>query len=130
MSQGKRAMPVLPVKDVQQAIDFYTEGLGFVLAGMWKAQDETATFGIVRQDSITVGLNKSDRVGSAEKWAAYFYVSDVEAFTDYVQSKGVRVLRGPETSLYNCREVELDDPDGNRLCFAEDLNPGKDGPGL
>jgi predicted enzyme related to lactoylglutathione lyase len=129
MKQGVRSMPILPATDVLASIGFFTGKLGFEKAGQWDT-DGTPSFAIVQMGTITVGLVKSDRAGSGEDWAAYLYIEDIDAFTDQVLGRGVRVLRGPEDSFYHCREVEISDPNGNRICFAQDMKPGLDGPGL
>lgn len=130
MKQGVRAMPILPAGDLAAAVAFYTAKLGFDLAGQWKNDDGTPNFAIVQLGGVTLGLNTSDRVGSGDDWAAYVYIEDIDAFTDQILGRGVKVLRGPEDSFYSCKELELSDPHGNRLCFAQDLKPGADGPGL
>ena len=123
-------MPVLPVGDVAQSAAWFRDRLGFSIAGTWENDDGAADFAIVQMGRITVGLKRSGRDGSGEDWAAYFYLEDIDAFADEILGKGVEVLRGPEDSFYGCREVEVAEPSGNRLCFAQDLKPGPDGPGL
>ncbi len=130
MSQGQRSMPILPTGSVSDSVVFFTKGLGFELAGIWSEDDGTESFAIVRLDQVTLGLINSARDGSKTDWSAYVYVSDIALFADQIQANGVRVLRGPEDSFYACREIEVEDPHGNRLCFAQDLKPGADGPGL
>jgi predicted enzyme related to lactoylglutathione lyase len=130
MKQGHRSMPILPARDVQTSVDYFVDGLGFSLAGFWKNDDGSDNFAIVLLDGITVGLMKSDRGDTGDEWAAYFYLEDVDVFADEIASRGVKILRGPEDSFYKCREVELVDPSGNRVCFATDLAPTDDGPGL
>lgn len=130
MKQGVRSMPILPAADVAAGIAFYTDKLGFDLAGQWTSDDGSATFAIVQLGDVTIGISESKREGSGDDWSAYIYVEDIAAFTDQIMGKGVSVLRGPEDSFYHCREVEVSDPTGNRLCFAQDLKPGVDGPGL
>ncbi|MBR9862442.1 MAG: hypothetical protein GYB24_03275 [Rhodobacteraceae bacterium] len=130
MQQGVRSMPILPASDLAAGVAFYTGKLGFELAGQWTGEDGTPNFAIVQLGGITLGLTASDRPVPAEDWAAYFYLEDIDAFTDQVLGRGVKLLRGPEESFYHCKEVELADLHGNRLCFAQDLKPGADGPGL
>ncbi|WP_069298458.1 glyoxalase superfamily protein [Neptunicoccus sediminis] len=130
MKQGVRSMPVLPAGDLAAGVAFYTGKLGFDLAGQWKNDDGTPNFAIVQLGGITLGLAQSDRPASEQDWAAYFYLEDIDAFTDQVLGRGVKLSRGPEESFYHCKEVDLSDPHGNRLCFAQDLKPGADGPGL
>ncbi|GGA18825.1 glyoxalase superfamily protein [Neptunicoccus cionae] len=130
MKQGVRSMPVLPAGDLAAGVAFYTGKLGFDLAGQWTNEDGTPNFAIVQLGGITLGLTASDRPASDGDWAAYFYLEDIDAFTDQVLGRGVKLLRGPEESFYHCKEVELADPHGNRMCFAQDMKPGADGPGL
>ena len=130
MIQGQRSMPILPAKDIGEAIAFYTDGLGFTLAGIQKNQDGTDRLAIVQMDHVTLGLLASERATASQEWAAYLYVADISAFVDQIQGNGVRVIRGPEDSFYHCKEVEVEDPCGNLLCFAQDKRPGVDGPGL
>lgn len=130
MKQGVRSMPILPANDLAASVAFYTDKLGFDLAGQWQNDDGTPNFAIVQLGDVTLGLAASDRAGSGDDWAAYVYVEDIDAFTDQVLGRGVKLDRGPEDSFYHCREVEVVDPNGNRLCIAQDLKPGADGPGL
>lgn len=130
MMQGVRSMPVLAAGDLAASVGFFTNKLGFELAGNWSNDDGTPSFAIVQLGNITVGLAASEREGSGGDWSAYFYVEDIDAFTDQILGRGVKILRGPEDSFYHCREVEIADPHGNRMCFSQDLKPGKDGPGL
>lgn len=130
MIQGLRSMPVFPVNDMGKAIDFYTDGLGFTLAGVMRNADGSDRFAIVKLDHITIGLQVSERKGSGSDWAGYFFLQDISTFVDQVQGNGVRVVRGPEESHYYCIEVEVTDPSENLLCFAQDKRPGPDGPGL
>ena len=129
MKQGLRSMPILPVEDVAATADWFRDKLGFDVGGAWE-DEGVATFSIVVRDLITIGLQKSDRGGTGDDWAAYFYFEDIDAFCDQILGRGVKVLRGPEDSFYGCREIEVADLSGNRLCFAQDLRPGADGPGL
>ena len=130
MNQGQRSMPILPANDLAATIEFFTGGLGFRLAGILKNDGGKDNFAIVQRDHITVGLQQSDRAGSGEDWAAYFYLADISAFVDQIQGNGVRILRGPEDTFYHCKEIDIVDPTGNLICFAQDKRPAPDGPGL
>ena len=130
MNQGLRAMPILSVKDMSDTVAFYTKGLGFSLAGTWQNDDGTPSFSIVQLDQVTLGLAAGSTDASSEGWSAYLYLADIDAFADQIQAKGVKLYRGPENSFYHCREIEVLDPSGNTICFAQDLKPGADGPGL
>lgn len=130
MKQGLRSMPILAVADVAAGAAWFRDQLGFAIAGAWTDDSGAATFAIVQMDAITLGLRQSNTTGTEDGWAAYLYLEDIDAYTDQVLGKGAKILRGPEDSFYGCREIEIADPSGNRLCFAQDLKPGPDGPGL
>lgn len=131
MAQGQRSMPILPVTDVAATSAFFADGLGFNLAGSWENDDGSINFAIVQMDAITIGLAyNADAVGTGENWASYFYLSDIAAFADHVVGNGVLLAREIVDQPYGCRDLEILDPDGNRLCFAQDMSPTAAGPGL
>ncbi len=130
MKQGHRSMPVLAVTDVDKTAEFFVSGLGFTLAGKWTEDDGVPTFAIVRMDDITVGLQVVKKVTPPGPWATYFYVEDVDAYADQIQSNGVKLEREAMDRFYGCRDLEVKDLDGNLLCFGQDLSPGDAGPGL
>jgi catechol 2,3-dioxygenase-like lactoylglutathione lyase family enzyme len=130
MTQGQRSMPILQSTDVDASVDFYTVGLGFTLGGKWKEDDGETTFAIVQLDNITLGLQRADAVTEGANWAAYLYVADIAAYRDQIQANAVRLNRDLETKFYGCQDLDVRDPDGNILCFGQDMSPGKNGPGL
>lgn len=129
MSTGLRAMPVLPALNVEDSAAYLERGFGFSPAGFWRNDDGLATFSICRLGQVTLALQHVVEAPPTSGWAAYVYVEDVEALAELAHAAGVD-LSGPEDRAYGCREIECIDPSGNRICFATDLNPGLDGPGL
>lgn len=123
-------MPIISAENLDETIAFFVLGLGFTLAGKWTSDGENPEFAIVQMDNITAGIAVVDGVNSSNHWAAYFFLDDIEAFKTRLETSGVEILRGIEDSFYKCREIEVSDPNGNRLCFAQDLEPGPNGPGL
>jgi catechol 2,3-dioxygenase-like lactoylglutathione lyase family enzyme len=123
-------MPILQSTNVDDSVDFYTVGLGFSLAGKWKNDDGGTDFAIVQLDQITLGLQHADAVQASENWAAYLYVADIAAFRDQIQANAVRLNRDLEQKFYGCHDLDVRDPDGNILCFGQDMSPGQNGPGL
>jgi predicted enzyme related to lactoylglutathione lyase len=130
MIQGHRSMPILSVKDVEKSAGFFTGGLGFSFAGSWQDDDGVPDFAIVVLDHITVGLQRARQVKASDAWAAYFYVEDIEAYAAQVTGSGVGLTSEVADRPYGTREMQVTDPDGNVLCFGQDLSPGKNGPGL
>lgn len=127
-----RSAPVLQVADVPASAAWYRDRLGFEIGGLW---GEPPAFAIVGRGAVTVFLDAS-RAAAGEPlpvnqyWAAYIYVDDVAALIDEFRERGTTPLRGPEDTFYGCREVDVRDLDGYTICFAQDLQPGPEGPGL
>ena len=130
MIQGHRSMPILSVEDVEKSAGFFTGGLGFSFAGSWQDDDGVPEFAIVVLDHITIGLQRVRQAKASDAWAAYFYIEDIETYAAQVAGSGVKLTSEVADKPYGCRELEVTDPDGNVLCFGQDLSPGKNGPGL
>ena len=122
-------MPVLQVKDMDEATSFYCEKLGFKLARVWEHEGKKV-FGIVVLDTVTIGLQVWAEPGTGEVWHSYIYVTDIDEFCQEISRRGASIEWGPKDAEYGCRELEIKDPFGNRLCFGQDLSPGALGPGL
>jgi catechol 2,3-dioxygenase-like lactoylglutathione lyase family enzyme len=123
-------MTILSSTNVDASIDFYEGGLGFSCAGKWTNDDGSTSFAIVKLDQITLGLQRADQVSAGTAWAAYLYVADIAAYRDQIQANAVRLHRDLETRFYGCQDLDVQDPDGNILCFGQDMSPGHAGPGL
>ncbi|MEM9715453.1 MAG: glyoxalase superfamily protein [Pseudomonadota bacterium] len=126
---GHRSMPVLQVTDIDQSVAFFKDKLGFSTASIWDHEGQKV-FAIVGMDMITLALQVHGPVGTGDVWACYCYVDDIDAYADDVRRRGGDIVWGPEDAPYGCREIEVIDPDGNRICFGQDLSPGDLGPGL
>ena len=99
---------------------------------MW---GEPPAFAIVGRGAVTIFLDASRATAGEplpvnQYWAAYVYVDDIAALIEDFRQRGTDLLRGPEDSFYGCREIDVRDPDGHIVCFAQDLQPGPEGPGL
>jgi len=124
-----RAMPVLTAKDPEATAAFFSDALGFRLAGLRRDETGAATFGIVRWGAVTIALTRGD-APPPDGWSAYIYVSDVRDFAVAAGAGGAALRRGPEDVFYGCREMEIATPEGHVLVFAQDLDPTPEGPGL
>lgn len=111
------SIPVLRVADYPRAKAFWIETLGFALA---EEGGDPARFGIFKREAATVFVDAwhgADPVPSPG-WRAYFHVDDVDAMAATLNWPKVE---GPEDKVYGMREIVVTDPDGNLLCFGQDL---------
>jgi predicted enzyme related to lactoylglutathione lyase len=52
----------------------------------------------------------------------YLVVPDVEAERRAIEAAGARVIGAPRDTEYEMRELEIEDPDGHRICLGQTLS--------
>ena len=120
--------PYLFVPDVVAAANYYRDTLGFSFERFW---GEPPAFCMVQRGGIVIMLsqvedasvvrpnNKASREGGA--WDAYIWVGDATALHDEFVRKGATIARGLCDQEYGCRDFDVVDCNGYRLCFGQDL---------
>lgn len=106
--------PRLPVSDVEKALAFYVDQLGFNLGWKW---GNPVTHANVCRDSISLDLISmpQGRRGTA---LAYIQLSGVDGYFSELKGRNLD-LAAPENQPYGMRDFEVVDLDGNRLAFGE-----------
>ncbi len=125
-----RSAAVLQVCDVAASEAFYSGKLAFSSSGFW---GDPPCFRIVGRDAVTLFLDQSREAGALpvnRYWAAHVYVDDVDTLHEEFRAKGVEIVKAPLDTEFGCREMDVRDPDGHQIGFAQDLDPPPDGPGL
>jgi predicted enzyme related to lactoylglutathione lyase len=120
--------PYFIVNDVVASANFYRDKLGFYYDRFW---GEPACFCMVKRKGIVIML--SQIAGSAgprpnnkadpheEAWDAYVWVDAVDALRTEFLSKGVKITREICDQPYGCRDFDVEDCNGYRLCFGQDM---------
>jgi catechol 2,3-dioxygenase-like lactoylglutathione lyase family enzyme len=102
------------VRDVDAARDFYAGTLGF----RETSRDEREGWVKLERGSATIGLTKGEP--QADGAVAVVDVDDVKAVADQLRGEGVEV--GVVFELHGeMRLLDVYDPDGNRVQFAQEL---------
>ena len=114
-----RSMPILEVRDVVVSIDFY-ERLGFAASPPW---GDPPAFSIVQRGDVTLGLTRRETPALNEWWAAYLYVTDIEALHAEFTATGLSPTPISRPEHYGCDDFDVIDPDGHRLAFGQARNP-------
>ncbi|WP_371226389.1 VOC family protein [Roseovarius sp. 2305UL8-3] len=111
------SIPVLRGADYPRAKAFWVDTMGFSVA---EEGGDPPRFGIFRRDQATVFVDtwKGADPAPSPTWRAYFHVGDVDTFAAGLPAG--TVIEGPRDAVYGMREIEIVDPDGNRLCFGAD----------
>lgn len=105
----------LPVQDIGQAIEWYTQVLGF------EALVREAGKATLQRGDATIGLAVNGQ--DPEQASCYFSVSDVEAMRAELQAKGVEPspLRVDEYGGNRYRVFFAREPYGVCFCFGQAL---------
>ena len=119
-------VPQLRTTDLERAIRFYTEKLGFALA--FRYQDFYAgvscgerSIHLKLVDDPDPGI---DFVRSGQHLHLHFGVRDIEAAFRQVEEAGVKIVEGISDRPWGTTEFVIEDPDGHTLYFG---SPSEDG---
>ena len=116
----ERATPVLKSADYPRSRTFWLETLGFELR---EEGGDPARFGIFARGGSVVFVDAWHGPAQpvAGAWDAYLHVTGLEALFQELQGRGANITRPVEDTVYGMREFEVTDPDGNVVCFGEDV---------
>ena len=119
--------PLFIVDDVVATANFYRDKLGFHYDRFW---GDPPGFCMVKRSGIVIMLSQFDAPGSArpnhladphgEAWDAYVWVDDADSLCAEFKAKGVKIPRDICDQPYGCRDFDVEDCNGYRLCFGRD----------
>ena len=125
--------PCFLVDDVVETANYYRDTLGFHYERFF---GEPASFCMVKRHGIVIMLSQSRRPGfmrpnhvtepGSDTWDAYVWVDDADALVAEYVSKGVKIVRAISDQPYGCRDFEIEDCNGYRLCFGHDTEPRRE----
>ena len=120
--------PYFIVEDVVSTANYYRDKLGFNYERFW---GELPSFCMVRRNGIVIMLAQLEKTGIIRPnhtvdpergaWDAYIWIDNADALHAEFKSKGVRITRDICDQPYGCRDFDVDDCNGYRLCFGQDL---------
>lgn len=113
--------PVLAAVDYERARAFYRDQLGYTIT---EEGGDPPRFGIFRRgkSQLFVDSWKGRRAPVANLWSAYVHVTNLAALASEFEGRGIILTRAITDTVYGMREFEVTDPDGNIICFGEDLD--------
>ena len=122
-----RIVPIVPVSDLERAISFYTETLGFELAERNESLPQNREARLTA-GSATLGIYESVGAGQSRHTLAAIEVDDIDATADELRSRGLAFeeydMPGLKTEngiadIGHERGAWFKDPDGNILAIAQ-----------
>jgi catechol 2,3-dioxygenase-like lactoylglutathione lyase family enzyme len=118
---------VLLVDDVQAALAYYRDKLGFDISHYERIPEH---YGYASRDGCHVHFARfegaaprpnSDAV-PPDMFDIYFYVEDVDAFHIELVERGADILQKPVNQGYGLRDFRVRDPHGYVLAFGKIIN--------
>ena len=121
--------PVLLVKHVIEAANYYRDTMGFNYDKIW---GEPPAFVILNRDGMYVMLRQTDDPKhviphwkvSDKLWNIYFWVSDIDALYSEFVSRGAPIDYGICEQPYGCREFGTQALDGYDIGFGQVIEQG------
>ena len=116
--------PMIAVKDLDRAKQFYTETLGLKPTG-----EENSEVFMLKSGDTTLSLYRSEFAGTNKATALTFDVDDIKSEVSELKGKGISFehydLDGlkQEGDIYTAEGMKtawFKDPDGNILCLIEE----------
>jgi uncharacterized glyoxalase superfamily protein PhnB len=128
---GWKASPILGVRNVREAAEYYRDVLGFDLDpvdGVFQPSNDEpgGVYGIVKREGVWIHFQirrgeMLERKRQPFERDVYLYVDDLETLAVDLERRGASVVAGPHVAPYGIRELEVVDLNGYRLTFGEIL---------
>lgn len=120
--------PLFTVADVAATANYYRDTLGFGYDRLW---GNPPRFCMVSRGGVVIMLSEQCTANAihpnrlvdpeGEQWDAYIWVDDADALFAEFKAKGVRTPREICDQEYGCRDFDVEDCNGYRLCFGHPL---------
>jgi len=108
---------ILPVDDMNAAVEFYTTKLGFWLAFKWGTPPTMAGVNLGQHVQIFLHLGTPNPNGCS----MYFVIGNADELYEFHRANGVELLCAPEDRDYGLRDYSVRDLYGYRLDFGHPL---------
>jgi catechol 2,3-dioxygenase-like lactoylglutathione lyase family enzyme len=105
--------PVLHVPDVQTAVGYYRDVLGFV------SDFGDDDYAVVWRDNSAIHFVRSDRCPSGVH--LFQWVRDVDACYEEIKARGAKIAAGPGDRPYGVRDFNILDLNGVSIVFGQDI---------
>ena len=120
--------PYFLVDDVVATANYYRDQLGFHYERFW---GEPPCFCMVQRSGIVIMLSQLEATGvmrpnrlaveDGDAWDTYIWVEDADSLCAEFKAKGVTIARDLCDQPYGNRDFDVEDCNGYRLCFGQNL---------
>lgn len=114
MATFGRVAPGVPVTDMDHAIRFYRDLLGFEVGF---TNGSPVSFAVLKQGDAELHL--SAEPAKAGSFHAHLMVDDLDGVHERLQQGGATIRQPPKVQPWGLRDIVIADPDGNTFEIAE-----------
>lgn len=118
------SIPYVWVADIQKAIPYYRDVLGFEVEFVYEYEWEGGQFGLalMNRGEVTLHLRVCECGDYRHTGMAFYQImmEGVDELHAEFVSKGAIIRFEPTTQSWGVRDFQVDDPEGNRIYFFED----------
>ena len=105
-----------PVIDIDHAINWYTDKLGFECTFRWGSPVEYAV--LKRDEAVSIHLVSEEATVLIDPRVIYVFCYNVDEVYKEFKEKGVDIAREITAHEYGMRDFEVIDPSGHKLVFG------------
>jgi uncharacterized glyoxalase superfamily protein PhnB len=126
-----RPAPILGVRNVRQTAEYYRDILGFRLDpvnGVFQpsADEPGGVYAIVKRGGAWIHFQirrgeLPNTIRQPLERDVYLYVNKLDSLYGELQHRGAKIIQPPRAAPYGLRELVVEDLNGYRLTFGEEL---------
>lgn len=115
MRHATKVFPVFAVKNLDDALAYYRDKLGFTIAWTWG--DPVSRAGVALDD-IEIQLESAGLGGPPGPSTVYCHMTRVDEYYETCRARGADISMELADRPWGMRDFRVVDPSGNRLGFA------------
>lgn len=117
MTRFNGLIPELQVTDVDAALTYYRDVLGFSIEGRHQDEAGNVVFGSVLCGGANFYFSKSE--GPPSICRCWVFVDEVDALSAALESRGARITEGVGDKPWGYRQFTVEDLNGHLLTFFQ-----------
>lgn len=108
--------PIFTVRNLPEALAFYTDQLEFEIGWTW---EDPPTYASVCRDRVEINLGLPPAGELLKTTSVYIALTQIDPFHDRIVARGVTVTVPIGDRAYGMRDFTVVDPSGNSLSFGQ-----------
>ncbi|NND99868.1 MAG: VOC family protein [Pirellulaceae bacterium] len=123
----QRIVPVLPIDQYSDAVDFYVNRLGFTIQMEHRHEPGFPVYMVVQRGEFLIGLSEHSRGNDGSE--LYLFVDDIDDWYQQCTKNKIELGHPPKAMPWGNTEMLVNDPFGNALRFTQlGTHPGQNTP--